>query len=110
MTFKVHLHSEKCVCKSDTTSSSFTFPLLTSLVEIPFKPKGSLDNFSLTDTWDLSDLESKIGFLPTSNPTALQRVSFLKSSDFVASWVLGLFPPLQGRLMFLLQVTIFLFY
>ena len=70
MTFKVHLPSEKCACKSDITSSKFIFPILTYLAKIPCKPKGSLGNLSRSDTWDLSNLESNVGLPSTSNPTA----------------------------------------
>lgn len=32
--------------------------------------KGSLENLSQTDTWDLSSLENEVGLPPTSNPIA----------------------------------------
>lgn len=70
MTFKVYLHSEKCACKSNATSSLFMFSLMTC-VKIPCKTKSGLENLFQTETWDLPNVDSKVVLPPILNPTAL---------------------------------------
>lgn len=59
MTFKVHVHLEKYACKSNATSFSFMFLLLTC--KDPLQTKGSLEILFQTDTWEFSKLDSKVG-------------------------------------------------